>query len=95
MLEAEVALLDEVEQLHAGGQGVAAGDAHDEAEVGPDEPVLGCGGLADGLVELTALLAIIFASTGFEALLDDLAELALFLGIEERNRPDLVQVLSY
>ena len=27
VLEAEVALLDEVEQLHAGGQGVAAGDA--------------------------------------------------------------------
>ena len=47
VLEAEVALLDEVEELHAGGQGVAAGDAHDEAEVGPDEPVLGLGGPLD------------------------------------------------
>ena len=52
VLEAEVALLDEVEQLHAGGQGVAAGDAHDEAEVGPDEPVLGPGG---GAVEAAVL----------------------------------------
>ncbi len=46
VLEAEVALLDEVEQLHARGQGVAAGDAHDEAQVGPDEAVLGRGGAA-------------------------------------------------
>ena len=48
VLEAEVALLDEVQELHAGGQGVAAGDADDEAEVGPDEPVLGGGGGVDG-----------------------------------------------
>src|SRR6476659_1379003 len=32
VLEAEVALLDQVQELHAGGKGVAAGDAHDEAE---------------------------------------------------------------
>ena len=44
VLEAEVALLDEVEQVHALGQGVAAGDADHEAEVGADEPVLGLGG---------------------------------------------------
>ena len=46
VLEAEVALLDQVEELHARGQRVAAGDADDEAQVGPDEPVLGGGGVA-------------------------------------------------
>jgi hypothetical protein len=44
VLEAQVALLDEVEEIHALGQGVAAGDAHHEAQVGADEAVLGFGG---------------------------------------------------
>src|SRR5829696_2216185 len=39
VLEAEVALLDEVEELHARGQGVPAGDADHEPQVGPDEVV--------------------------------------------------------
>ncbi len=44
VLEAEVALLDEVEQVHALGEGVAASDADHESEVGADEPILGVGG---------------------------------------------------
>ena len=57
VLEAEVALLDEVEEIHAGGKGVAAGDAHDEAEVRPDEPVLGGVRHPHDLVELGVVVA--------------------------------------
>jgi hypothetical protein len=94
VLEAQVAFLDEIQELHAGGKGVAASHAHHEPQVGPDEPVLGGGRIADRTIELTALLAIFLAGLRLEALLDDLGELALFLGIEKRNRADLVQVLS-
>ena len=45
------------------GQGVAAGDADDEPEVGPDEAVLGGSGGGHGPVQLAALL------TGVEAAL--------------------------
>ena len=58
VLEAEVALLDEVEQLHARGQGVAAGDADDEAEVGPDEAVLGGVRHPHDLVEFGVVVAV-------------------------------------
>ena len=73
VLETEVAFLDEIEQLHAGRQGVAAGDAHDESQVGPDEPVLGRFGVADCSVEITTFFAGLLASSGLEALLDNLA----------------------
>src|SRR4051812_30094360 len=57
VLEAEVPFLDEVEQLHAGGQGVAARDAHHEAQVGADEAVFGDGGIGDGTIDVAAGLA--------------------------------------
>src|SRR3954469_2295196 len=57
VLEAEVALLDEVEQLHAGGHRVAARHAHDQAEIGADEPVLGRGRLPYRLAQVTGPLA--------------------------------------
>src|SRR4051812_33926362 len=44
VLEAEVAFLDEVEQVHALGEGIPAGDADHEAKVGADEAILGLGG---------------------------------------------------
>src|SRR5205085_3402852 len=53
VLEPQVALLDEIEQLHAGRHRVAAGDAHDQAEVGADEPVLGRCRLAYRLAQVT------------------------------------------
>ena len=93
VLEPEVALLDQVQQFHAGRQGVAAGHAHHQAEVGPDEPVLGRVGVADGLVDVAASLALLLALAGLYAALDGLGQLALLLGVEQRHRADLVQVL--
>ena len=78
-----------------GRQRVAAGDRDDEAEVGPDEAVLGRGGGADGPAGLARLLlAGVEALLGLAALLDDLGELALLLGGEERHHADLVEVLT-
>ena len=92
MLEAEVALLDEVEQVHALGQGVAAGDADDETEVGADEAVLGLGGGGHGLLEGDAALAVGELLGGLAACLDDARELPLVLGGEQGDLADVVQV---
>src|SRR5690606_8430675 len=94
VLEPEVALLDEVEQLHRRRQGVAAGDAHDEAEVGPDEAVLGSRRGLDRLAELAAALARVDASLGLTPTLDDLRELALLVGGEQGDEADFVEVLT-
>ena len=95
MLEAEVALLDEVEQFHAGGQGIAAGDAHDQPEVGADEPVLGLGCLANGAVQDDAGFAGFLLGACLGACFDGLGQLPLILGVEQGDHPDLVQVLAY
>ena len=58
VLEAEVALLHEIEEIHAGGKGVAAGNADDEAEVRPDEPVLGGVRHPHDLVEFGVVVAV-------------------------------------
>ena len=71
VLEAEVALLDEVEQFHALGQRVALGDGDDEAEVGADEAVLGVGGCRDGVLQRHAALAVGQLLGGLAAGLDD------------------------
>ena len=94
VLEAEVALLDEVEQLHARGKGVAPGHADDQAEVGPDEPVLGVGGGADRPLQLAAALTGVERRLGIAALLDDLGQLTLFEGGEQRHQADFVEVLA-
>ena len=94
VLEAEVALLDEVEQLHAGRQRVAAGDAHDEAEVGPDEAVLGRGALAGEAAVLGGVVAGVDGGAGLHARFDRLGELALLGGGEEGHEADLVEVLT-
>src|SRR3546814_3987586 len=52
VLEAEVALLHEVEELHGRGKGVAAGARDDAAKVGEDEAVLGLCDLAGGAAVL-------------------------------------------
>ena len=57
VLEAEVALLHQIEEIHAGGEGIAAGDAHDEPEIRPDETILCCGRDPDDLFELEILVA--------------------------------------
>ena len=74
------------------GQGVAAGDGDDEAEVGADEPVLGVGGGGDGRLEGGALLAGVEPLGGFAAGFDDAGQLALFLSGEEGDLADVVQV---
>src|SRR4029453_11581935 len=56
VLEAEVALLDQVEQLHRRGEGIASGDAHHEPQIRPNEAVLRGGSGGDGLAQLTATL---------------------------------------
>ena len=71
VFEAEVALLDEVEQIHPLGQRVALGDGDDEAEVGADEAVLGVGGGGDGVLQRHAALAVGQLLGGLTAGLDD------------------------
>src|SRR3954454_2712075 len=94
VLEAEVALLDEIEQLHAGRHRVAAGDAHDQAEVGADEPVLWRCRLAYRLAQVTGSFTRVEVRLRLAAALDDLRQLALFLSSEQRHQADLVQVLT-
>jgi len=77
VLEPEVALLDEVEQLHARRHGVAARHAHNETEVGADEAVLGCGRLGHLLAEFATALTRIDTDGRVAAPLDDLGEFAL------------------
>ena len=95
MLEAEVALLDEVQELHGRGEGVAAGDRDDEAEVGPDEPVLGLGALAGEAAVLGGVLAGLDGGAGLHAGFHGLGELALLHGGEQGHEADLVEVLTY
>ena len=92
VLQAEVALLDQVQQLHARRERVAAGDADHEAEVGPDEPVLRCVGSGDGAADLTAVLTGLTSAACRHPGLDELGELALLLGGEQGDHADLVEV---
>ena len=95
VLEAEVSFLDQVEQLHARGQWVAAGDADNESEVRSDEAVLGHGGGADLAIEFAAAFATLFDPASCDALFDDLGKLTLFGSVEQRYCADFVQVLTY
>ena len=58
VLEPEVALLDEVPEVHALGEGVTAGDRDDQPEVGADEAVLRLGAGGDDAPQLGAALAV-------------------------------------
>src|SRR4029077_15246841 len=53
VLEAEVALLDQVEQLHARRHRVAPGHTYDQTEIGSDETILGCCSLPHRFTEVT------------------------------------------
>ena len=92
MLEAEVALLDQVEQIHALGERVAAGDGDHEAEVGADEPVLRLGGFADLALEGDATLAGVELFLRLAAGFDDARQLALVFGGQQRDLADVVEV---
>jgi hypothetical protein len=92
VLQAEVALLDKVTQVHALGKGVAAGDADHQPEVGPDEAVLGGSGVRHGARQLGAGLTSGDAFRRLVAGLDDARQRALLLRREEGNLADLVEV---
>ena len=94
VLEAQVAFLDEVEEIHALGEGIAASDAHHEAQVGANEAILGFSCLGDGGLQCCALLASGEAIGRFATCLDDAGELALLFRIEQRHFSDVVQVQS-
>ncbi len=94
VLEAEVALLDEVEQIHALGKGIAAGDTDHEAQVGADEPILGLGGGRHLVLEGHALLARGELLGGFATGLDDARQLTFVFGGEQSHLADVVQVES-
>ena len=95
VLEPEVALLDEVQELHGGGEGVAAGHRHHEAEVGPNEAVLGGRALAVEAPVLGGVVAGFDGGAGLHARFDGLGELALLHGGEQGDEADLVEVLTY
>src|SRR6187549_2817586 len=67
VLEAQVALLHEVQELHGRGEGVAPSDADDQSQVGADEAVLGLGGVAHGAAEDDGSLAGVDADLGIAA----------------------------
>ncbi len=92
VLETEVALLDEVEEVHSLGERVTAGDRHDEAQVGTDEAVLGLLGLLDLALQRDGALAVVEFCLGLAALLDLTGEFTLVLRGEQGNFADVVQV---
>ena len=101
--QAEVALLDQVQERHAAA-GVALGQRDDEAQVGLEQVVLRAvavaadpevvaalrgGELLARLGELGHLLRAVQAG------LDALGELDFFLGVEQRDLADLLQVRAH
>ena len=95
MFQTKVALLDQVQKLHAGGQRVAAGHAYHQAQVGPDEAVLGPVGGPDGTLDLATSLPGFLAGSSVSPSLDDLGQFPFLLGVQEGNHADLVQILAY
>ena len=98
--QAEVALLDEVEERHAAA-GVALGQRDDEAQVRLEQVVLRPLAVADDPAQIAAdlqgeLLVGLFGLAqplgGVETGLDALGEVDLFLGVEQRDLADLLEV---
>jgi hypothetical protein len=92
VLETQVAFLDQVEQLHRGGDGVAPGDADHQPKAGTDETVLGTACLRHGGVQMAAALPGIESTLGFAPGLDRLRQLPLLIGTEPGNGADFIEV---
>src|SRR5690606_39672035 len=97
--QAEVALLDEVEEEHA-ATGVALRQGDDEAQVGLQEVVLGPPAVLDDPLELLEDLRADLAALGQlllgeETSLDALGQLDLHLCVEERDLADLLEVVLH
>ncbi len=71
VLETQVALLDEVAEVHALGEGIAAGDRDHEPQVGADETILGLGATGHRSPQVRAALAVGEALGGRVAVFDD------------------------
>ena len=92
--EAEVALLDQVQEEHSAAH-IPFGDGHHEPQVGLDEALLGPDALPDQLLELRvreAQAEVAELVLGEQPRLDRLGQLDLLLGREERDPADLAQV---
>ena len=96
--QAEVALLDQVQEQHA-ATGVALGQRDDEPEVGLEQvvlrppAVLGDPVAGRGASVGVDLLAGVELLLGEQAGLDALGELDLLLGVEQRDLADLLEVV--
>ena len=90
MFQAKVAFLDQVQKLHAGGQRIAAGHAHHQAQVGSDEAVLGSVGGPDSTLDLATGFPGVLADSGGCSSLDDLGQFSFLLGVQEGNHADFV-----
>src|SRR3954463_10438039 len=98
--QAEVALLDQVQERHPAA-GVPLGEGDHQAEVGLQQVVLGPLAVADDPVEVAAhlrgeLLALLLDLAqplgGVEPGLDPLGEVDLLLRVEQRHLADLLEV---
>ena len=92
VLQTQVALLDQVAEVHALGEGITAGDADHQPEVGADEAVLGLGTGADGTPKIGAPLSGLEACGRGVAVLDHPGQLLLLICVEEGDLADLVEV---
>ena len=98
MLETEVALLDEVKQIHALGQRVATGNGDHQPQVRADEAVFGVGGSCFFGLEVGAAASLHIARSeqfsGFASLFDLAGQHPLIFSSEQRHLADVVQVES-
>jgi len=98
VLETEVALLDEVEQVHALGQRVSTRNGDHQPQVRADEAVLGVGGSRLFSLEVGAAASLDVAGSeqfsGFASLFDFAGQHPLIFSSEQRHLADVVQVES-
>ncbi len=98
--QAQVALLDQVQEEHAAA-GVALGQRDHQAEVGLQQVVLGAAAVLGDPLELGAdvdgkpLAVVRELLLGEEAGLDALGQLDLLLGVEQRDLADLLEVVLH
>ena len=95
--EAEVALLDQVEEEHAAA-GVALGQRDDQAQVRLEQVVLGAAAVLGDPLEVDALVRgqpeiLGQLLLGEQARLDPLGQLNFLFGVEQRHLADLLQVV--
>ncbi len=100
--QAQVALLDQVQEQHAAA-GVALGQGDDESQVRFEQVVLGAPADDDQLLQLVLLVALEFLDEclvgqlllGEESRLDPLGEHDLLLGVQQGNLADLLEVVLH